>query len=378
MKNVKLTYVLAVLLTMLCALASCTQSGGYSESGGEAIAMRYSELLRLKDCQGYVSAEIINPWDTTKLLHRYILVEADGSMPESLPEGDVVRIPLQKSVVSTSVHCSLINELGAYRAIRGVCDADYLYLKALKDDIKAGNVADVGSSMEPDIEKLIDLSPDAVLMSPYESSGSYGKLGKLGIPLIECADYMEQTALGRAEWIRLFGLLYGQQAKADSIFSCVEKAYLSLRDSASAMKEHPTVLTEMKSGSTWYVAGGNSYVARLLKDAGADYIFKDEPSAGSVPYDPEMVFYRGQKADYWLVKYNQPTVMTKDQLAQQWTLNMQMDAYRNGRVFGVNLSRGTFYEETPFHPELLLRDLVSIFHPGANGARTMRYYQQIR
>ena len=119
-------------------------------------------------------------------------------------------------------------------------------------------------------------------------------------------------------------------------------------------------------------------MARLLKDAGADYIFKDEPSAGSVPYDPEMVFYRGQKAGYWLVKYNQPTVMTKEQLAQQWTLNMQMDAYRNGRVFGVNLSRGTFYEETPFHPELLLRDLVSIFHPGANGARTMRYYQQIR
>lgn len=372
------SHLLFILFVLLCIMTSCGQQKGYSNFEGEDITMHYSELLRLKNCKSYITAEIINPWDTTKLLHRYVLVGADNDLPEAIPEGDVVRIPLQKSVVTTSVHCSLIDRLGAYDAIKGVCDADYLYLSKLKEDIKAGKVADIGSSMEPNIEKLIDLSPDAILMSPYENSGSYGKLGKLGIPLIECADYMEQTPLGRAEWMRFYALLYGQQENVDKIFSLIEQEYLSLRDNAAKATEHPTVVTEMKSGSTWYVAGGNSYVARFLKDAGADYIFKDEPSAGSVPYDPEVVFDRGQKADYWFIKYNQPNDMTMEQLSQQWTLNSQMQAFKNGNVYGVNLSEGTFYEETPFYPNLLLRDYISIFHPQLLKDYKPRYYRQIQ
>lgn len=109
--------------------------------------------------------------------------------------------------------------------------------------------------MNPDIEKVIDMHPDGILLSPYENSGGYGRIEKLNIPILECADYMETSALGRAEWVRFYGLLFGKEAEADSLFAGVEEAYLSLRNQVKDITPKPTVITELKTGGTWYVPG---------------------------------------------------------------------------------------------------------------------------
>lgn len=250
-------------------------------------------------------------------------------------------------------------------------------MKEIHHDIKYGRITDLGNSMTPNIEKIMDLSPDAILLSPFENSGSYGKLGSLHIPLIECADYMETSALGRAEWIRFYGLLFGKREAADSIFAVTEKRYNDLCEEVKQTKTHPTVFTEMKSGSTWYVAGGNSYVGRLLKDAGADYIFKDVKASGSVPMSPEVVFDRCQDADFWLVKYNMPEDMGRKQFAEEWVRTPQIKAFAKENVYGVNLSRKLFYEETPFHPDVLLSDYVFIFHPELQNGYKLKYYSRL-
>ncbi|MBQ0073311.1 MAG: ABC transporter substrate-binding protein [Prevotella sp.] len=358
-------------------LFSCTGTKTDLSDSGMPIAMRYADFLSLSESDGIVTATITNPWDTTRILHRYVLVPSDQDLLAQLPEGDVIRTPLQRSVVYTSVHCSLVNQLGAYKGIAGVCDADYIYLDKIQRDVKAGLMRNIGNSMSPDMEQLIDLSPDAILLSPFENSGSYGKLGKMGIPLIECADYMETSPLGRAEWMRFYGLLYGRRHEADSIFATIEKEYNSLKALAAKEKAKPSIVADTKVGATWYIAGANSTMGRLYADAGGAYLFADEPSNGAVPYDPEVAFDKAQQADLWLIKYNQATDMTKEQLAQAWPNNARMKAFKDNNIYACNLTASLFYEETPFHPELLLKELIHIFHPHLLPDYKARYFFQI-
>jgi len=383
MKNLCIVITLAVL----SVLASC-KGGSTAAFNEEDIDLRYARLLTLKQGDGYIVAEVKDPWKEApsnsplqgegRLLHRYILVPRDAEVPKNLPQGELVRTPLQKTIVYTSVHTGLIDELGGYDAIKGVCDKEYMYLDKIQADVASGKITDCGLGTNPDLEKIIDLNPDAILLSPFENAGSYGKLGKLGIPIIECADYMENSALGRAEWMRFYGLLLGKEKEAESLFRAVEDDYNATKALVGDIKDKPTVVTEKKYGSTWYVAGANSTVGGLLADAGADYIFSDEPASGSVPYSPEVVFDRAQQADVWMFKYNQAVDITSQQLAGEWGNYGKMKAFTTGNVYQCNLSLVPYYEEAPFHPNILLKEYVKILHPDVLKGYELRYYKKLK
>lgn len=362
-------------LFSLLLLASC--AGGSSVSFEETtVETRYAQLLRLTEGEGYVCAEVVNPWDTTKVLHRYILVERDAKMPDHLPEGDVVRVPLTNIAVASAVHCSLIDQLGGYASIGGVCDLQYINMPKVQSDYRQGRIKNVGDSMNPNVEAVIDMQPDAILLSPFQNSGSYGKLGKLNIPVIECADYMETGPLARAEWMRFYGMLVGCAAKADSLFADVEKRYNDLKDRVGQLPKdkRPTVAVDVKYGSVWYVPGGQSTIGRLLADAGAAYVYGDTKESGSLEFSPETVFERSADADFWVLRYSQATPKTYDELAADYANNANMRAFREHRVFGCNNATSRFYEETPFHPDLLLSDFISIFHPDLLPSYQRRYF----
>lgn len=367
-----------IILLLAVILTGCGKGDRHHDDGGTPVEMRYAKLLTVRDNGEYVTVQVTDPWDSTRVLHRYVLVSRDKELPGNLPEGDVVRVPLKNAVVYTSVHCGLISELGSYASIRGVCDLQYINMSQLHKDVEKGRIRDLGESMTPNIEGIMEMQPDAILLSPFENNGGYGKVGKMGIPLIECADYMENTPLGRAEWVRFYGLLFGRQREADSLFASVEKRYNELKaESRRMMKargKKPTVVTEMKIGSTWYVAGGESTVGILIRDAGGDYIFKDVKEKGALPYNPEAVYEQAKDADVWLIKYNQATDMTLDDLKSLWAVNARMRAFTTGGTYGCNLSRTQFYEETPFHPDVLLSEYVNILN-GAVGV--LKYYKKL-
>lgn len=363
------------LSAVLLILASCKGSSTATIlDNAVSVEMKYSQLLKIQQGDGFVLAEIKNPWDTTKMLHSYILVPKDREIPANIPQGEIIRTPLSNSVFYTSVHATLIDTFGAYDAISGVCDGEYMYLDRLRKDIATGKVVDCGNGLNPNIEKIIDLSPDAILLSPFENSGTYGKLGTIGIPIIECADYMETGALGRAEWMRFYGLLVGKQEMADSIFATIENDYNTLKKLVENVKHRPTVVDGKKFGSSWYIAGANSTVGRMISDAGGQYVFNDERATGSVPYDPEKVFDRSQDADIWMLKYRQDAPLTYNQLAKEWANYAQMNAFKNKNVYACNLMKVAFYEETPFYPNILLRDYIKIFHPDVLKDYQSRYF----
>lgn len=372
-------YRITLLFSIVCLLFSCN-SGTDSAQQDNASKMKYAELLSVSKKDSFTVVSISDPWHSGKVLHQYILVPKDQSVPRNLPKGDVIRTPLHSTAVFSSVHCGLLDEIGAFNTITGVCDAQYIYMEKVQQALATKSISDFGSSMAPNIEKIMERHPEAILLSPFENSGSYGKLGKVGITLIECADYMETSPLGRAEWIKFYGLLTGKEHTADSIFSVVEANYNSIKARVAKEKTRPTVVTEMKSGNTWYIAGNRSTVGRLIADAGGKYIFSDVNTSGSQPFSPEKAFMRAQKADIWLIKYNYATDMTKQALADEWTSNKYMKAFTLGNVYGCNMAYARLFEETPFHPDIMLAEYANIFHPGLlkdyNNGGT-KYYKRI-
>lgn len=371
---------LAALLALAFGAASCgggKQSVPAAEHSSEANLVKEARLLRIfnRDSLGFVAVEVVNPWDTTRLLGSYALYE--GERPTSIPSGYTpLQVPLTRTLVYSGVHTGLLDELGRLDAVAGVADGEYFTQQPMASWVRSGKVVNVGPSASPSLEAIVALKPQAVFLSPFENAGT-GVVGEAGVPLIQCADYMEATPKGRAEWVKLFGLLFGASDKADSIYSAVSGEYDRLTSMASKSEHKPLVLTEMLTDGYWFVPGGKSYAARLLQDAGAAYPWAANASSGSLQLDFSSVYARAADADVWLVRsYGRD--LTLADLRSNYTLNGQFKAFKEGNVWCANTSVVPLFEEFPFHPERLLREYVAIFHPELLPNEPLRYFKKMK
>ncbi|MDR0536633.1 MAG: ABC transporter substrate-binding protein [Tannerellaceae bacterium] len=366
-----------LLLVMICLASACSRAGKSSPNDAVPVDIRHAKGLCVSRSDDYVTVEITDPWNADKLLQRYILIERSKSIPEKLPQGTVIRTPIRRLAVYTAVHAAMIEELDETQSIIGVCEPDYITLPSIKRGIADGTMADLGMSSSPNIEKMLDTGVEYIIATPFQNA-DYGAAGKTGIPIIEGADYMEITPLGRAEWIRFFGLLFCKEAKADSIFSTTESQYTELKALVSQSTSNPTVLSEQKYGSSWYVPGHDSYIANFFRDAGATYLFDDVAGTGSVPLSFETVLDRAIHADIWLIKYNSLQNKTYRELRGEYSLYEKFDAFKNRNIFTCNTGSKPYYEESPVHPDYLLRDYIHIFHPDILPDYILKYYERMQ
>lgn len=431
-------YIFGALLALL-VLTAC--QGGKTTAGeaeeGDTLKMKYAKLLTIvkhgekgtaslnNDAEDaeyqYAEVNVANPWKAGTLLHRYILIPKGKEGDETVARlalqrtsgmgctTDTVRTPVERSAVFIAPHCQLMYELGCQQAIRGVCDLDYINIpdvkkraalsrntaarKASVGNVSAGkasvgnSIVDCGSSMAPDIERIIALKPEAILLSPFENSGGYGKLDKLHIPIIEAADYMESSPLGRAEWMKFYGMLFKKdgnapktalpascEPKADSLFAKIEKEYLKLKAKAAGYPKGLSILTERKTGNVWYVPGGQSTIGILLKDANARYIFEDDEHSGSLAMSPEQILAKGKQVDVWAFKYFGGAPLSQAQLLQEYDGYKALAAFNRGNIYQVDTSMVPYFELTSFHPELLLREFIILAHGERFGK--LRFYKK--
>ena len=405
----KKLYILLCGATAALLMAACQggKTAAADAEAGDTLEMKYAKLLTIvkhgdgEEASGaaegidyqYAEAIIANPWKAGTMLHRYILIpkgkEGDKTvamLARRRSTGarcttDTVRTPVESNLVFTAPHCQLLTELGCQNAITGVCDKDYINIPDIKSraqaDAKVAHpIMDCGSSMQPDIERIIALHPEALLISPFENSGGYGKLDKLRIPVIETADYMETSPLGRAEWIKLYGLLLGS-SKADSLFSAIEKEYLQLKAEAAKLPLGLSILTERKTGNVWYVPGGKSTMGILLRDAHARYIFADDTHSGSLSMSPEQIIAKGNQVDVWAFKYFGGNALTKQDLLAEYQGYQALKAFQTGTVYETDTSCEPYFELTSFHPEILLREFIILSHPKAGDKfGKLRFYKK--
>ena len=475
----KKLYILLCGATVALLMAACQggKTAAADAEAGDTLEMKYAKLLTIvkhgdgeeasDEAEGidyqYAEAIIANPWKAGTMLHRYILIpkgeEGDKTvamLARRRSTGarcttDTVRTPVERSAVFIAPHCQLMYELGCQQAIRGVCDLNYINIpdvrkraasagkasagnafagKASAGNASSGNafsgnafaqnsIVDCGSSMAPDIERIIAMKPEAILVSPFENSGGYGKLDRLHIPIIEAADYMESSPLGRAEWMKFYGMLFGKaknisttaagkaseatagkaseatagkaseaaagkaseatlpascELRADSLFAQIEKEYLDLKAEAGKLPKGLSILTERKTGGVWYVPGGQSTIGILLKDANARYIFSDDKHSGSLPMSPEQILAKGSQVDVWAFKYFGGAPLSQVQLLQEYDGYKALAAFNRGNIYQVDTSTVPYFELTSFHPELLLREFIILAHGERFGK--LRFYKK--
>lgn len=462
----KKLYILLCGATAALLMAACQggKTAAADAEAGDTLEMKYAKLLTIvKHGDGeetsdaaegidyqYAEAIIANPWKAGTMLHRYILIPKGKEGDETVARlalqrtsgmgctTDTVRTPVERSAVFIAPHCQLMYELGCQQAIRGVCDLNYINIpdvrkraasagnasagKAFAGNAFAGNasaenasaqnsIVDCGSSMAPDIERIIALKPEAILVSPFENSGGYGKLDKLHVPIIEAADYMESSPLGRAEWMKFYGMLFGKnknisttaaveaseaaagkaseatagkaseatlpascELRADSLFAQIEKEYLNLKAEAGKLPKGLSILTERKTGNVWYVPGGQSTIGILLKDANARYIFSDDQHSGSLAMSPEQILAKGSQVDVWAFKYFGGAPLSQAQLLQEYDGYKALAAFNRGNIYQVDTSTVPYFELTSFHPELLLREFIILAHGERFGK--LRFYKK--
>ena len=404
-------HLLLIVLTAL--LVSC---GGRrttaSQETGDTVAFKYATLLTVVHHQDYTEVMLNNPWKEGMTLHRYLLVP-DSINPQDISltshhsplTSTIVRTPLSRSVIFTTVHCAMLMSLDKEDCISGVADLKYIKIPWIQEQVKAGRIIDVGEGMSPMVEKIIDQRPDALFLSPFENSGGYGRLEEIGIPIIECAEYMEPSPLARAEWLRFYGMLFGCEQKADSLFAVVDSSYNALKglftvdslqftDDLLASPSKPSeyssvnrklstvnkkkVLLDKVTGSVWYVPGGKSTIGQMIQDAGGNYPWADDNHSGSVSLPFEAVLEKAGDADIWLFRYSSDHDITPDELLSEHHGYRQFKAFRSGQAYGCDVERSLFYEESPFRPDWLLGDYIHILHPDIPNLPPLRYYKKVK
>lgn len=340
--------ILLLLLAASCRMPSTMPQGGI---------MEYATGLYLEENGSGFEAFVANPWKDGAVLSSY---RFDGSF--------------DRVVVMSNNIARLMVELGLEDCIAGVCEPENITDSTVCARLRSGRIADCGNSMYPTIERIMELHPDAILVTPFEDSG-YGQLESTGIPLVECADYMETSALGRAEWMRFYGRLFGAGDKADTLFRQVRDSYETLKEMAARTTLRPKVMLDTRSGSAWYVAGGKSTIAQVISDAGAVYAFGDSERSGSVPMSFESVYAKASDSDVWLLKNSTSGRLTYGLLEQDFGSYREFRPFRERNIWVCDVYRVPYFEETAFHPEYLLGEFMTIFHPELSFSR--RFYHPL-
>ncbi|MCQ2057008.1 MAG: ABC transporter substrate-binding protein [Bacteroidaceae bacterium] len=343
-----------LLKALAClSLSACISPG----TGFDRGCMEYASLLGMQDSCNVLEVAIANPWKEGSILQELALDRT-----------------FERVVVTSNNLAALMVELGVADHIAGVCEPEYIFDPTIHAMIDESLIADCGSGMYPNIEKILEISPDAIFVSPFEGNG-YAQLEKLGIPLIQCADYMETSPLGRAEWIRFYGRLFGAENKADSLFNVIRDRYESLAGLTSDFHDNPKVMLDTRSGSAWYTAGGMSTIGTMLADAGADYAFADMSGSGSIPLAFESVYEKAQDSDIWFLKNSTSGNLTYGQLEKDFSGYSRFLPFQNRKIWVCDVYRTPYFEETAFHPELLLNDFIAIIHP--ESGLTANYYHPL-
>lgn len=317
-----------------------------------------------------------NSSDTTAVFH------LSRTLPSRIigPGNYVVHIPCKSIAALSSIYAQAIYELGCLGSLTAIDNADYITNEHVLSAIVGKKLPELAKTPNIDVEQALLLAPDIVFTYGMgDGSGPDARLEQAGIPVAVSVDHLEETPLARAEWIKFFGEFVGRREVADSLFLKTEKGYQANKLRASQYTDRPTVFCEIKYSDAWYMPGGRSYVAALLRDAGADYLWAGDSHAGSLPLTFEEVFKRARDADFWI---HLSMIRSKAELLSFERRYASFRAYKEGNLYNNTLftnSKGysSYWESGMLHPDRILSDLVSIFH-GVQEDAPFYYYEKIR
>ncbi len=362
-------------------LSALTSDSVFSKS-----TVQYAKGFEITYYDNYKEIKVYNPWQKAdNVQYKYILINRFMQVPESLStDAQIIEVPVERIVCLSTTHIAFVDFINETNSIVGVAGTKFTNNKNVRKLINQGEIADVGYDKNLNYELLISLKPDIVMTYGVgsETANYINKLNELGIKVIINAEYLEQTPLAKAEWLKFVAAFYNKEKIANKQFSLIENEYNSLKfrlQSIDSIKPKPTVLTNTPMNDIWYVPGGNSYVAKLINDAGGKYMWDNNKSRESIALSIEAVFEKAHDADVWINPGSANNI--QDIVAVDERLK-NFKAYKNNNIFNNNAIQNEFgsndyWESGLINPHIILKDLIYIFHPEVLPEYQLVYYKKL-
>jgi iron complex transport system substrate-binding protein len=378
--------VIFVLVTILILFESC---GGKKEShhnasiiDNRALTSKAERFSIIKN-GNFSTVTVINPWQGANNVNIvYNLVKRGSELPDGMDSSMVIFVPLKKIVCMSTTHIAMISALGEENTIAGMSGNGFIFSGSLLRNIDKGMIEDVGFEANLNKELILKISPDLIMMYGIgsESAGYVGKIKELGVKIVFNADYLETDPLSKAEWIKLFGALYCKESLADSIYNSEVETYNKLKSYINQnISDRPKVLLGLPFKDTWYVSPGNSFISKLISDAGGNYLWQNTESSVSMPLGIENVYLCALNADYWL---NIGSVNTRDEISLVDLRLEGLPCFKNGNLYNNNKritanGGNDYWESGSLFPHVILKDMASILHPELFTDYELFYYKKI-
>jgi iron complex transport system substrate-binding protein len=378
----KSVFIRVILFLVLIPFIGCKKS---SENSKNTLAnfensIHYAKGLEIYKQHGFSIVKITNPWPKAKEVFTYILQEKNGIIPDSLKQFTVIPIPIQSIVVTSTTHIPSLELLGVENTLVGFPNTDYISSAKTRKLIDAGKVREVGSNESLNTEVLIDMKPDLIVSFGLNNSNpTLENLQKSGLKVMLNGDWTEQSPLGKAEWIKFFGQLYGLDSKANTVFSEIETAYNSTLALVKNANTKPTVLSGAMYQEQWYLPQGESWAALFLKDAQSHYLWANSKGTGSLAVSFEVILEKAQNADFWIAPGDFSSLK---QMSDSNPHYGQFTSFKNKKVYSYSAKKGAkggiiYFEWSPTRPDWVLKDLIKIFHPELLPKHTLFFFQKL-
>ena len=342
--------------------------------------VQYAKGLEIYKYKGFSIIKITNPWPNAKENFTYILKEKNGIIPDSLKQYNQISVPIKSIVVTSTTHIPALELLGVENTLVGFPNTDYISSEKTRKLIDSGKVREVGQNESLNTEVLIDLKPDIIVSFGLNNSNpTLDNLQKSGLKVMLNGDWTEQSPLGKAEWIKFFGALYGVDSKANAVFSQIEKEFNTTLAIAKKASTKPTVLCGAMYQEQWYVPQGESWAALFLKDAQSNYLWSDTKGTGSLSVPFEAVLEKAQNAEFWI---GPGDFLSLKQMSESNPHYNQFAAFKNKKVYSYAAKKGekggiSYFELASSRPDLVLKDLIKITHPELLPDYTLFFYVKL-
>ena len=349
----------------------------------QKLSVAYASGFDVEYHNNYKIVTVINPWQGAQESFRYVLLQCGTPAPQGV-EGAVVEVPVKNIIAMSTTYLPTLEDLGLIDRLIGLDSYMWTTNPAVRTRIESGDIAEIGGGAAVNVELTLDLDPALVMtygtgLADYDT---HPVLLEAGIPVALNGDFVEQSPLGRAEWMKFIALFFNREADAAAQFDTVAMEYHAVAELTATLTERPSVLIGSVYNGTWYVSGGGSYMARLLADAGAAYLWSDEGDVGALPLDFESVYAVAAEAEFWLNPDNSfwfsvENVLDSDPRYGDFAPLKRGQMYNNNARVNEN-GGNAYYEEGAAHPERVLKDLVKILHPHLLPDHELRFYQQVQ
>lgn len=358
-------YILLSLVSFL--FFSCQQKQKKNiENQSPENYIRYATGLSIQKYTNFSIVTVSNPWPTSDKNYTYILHQKAAKIPDSLQKYTAIQVPIKSIVVTSTTHIPALELLEVEDKLIGFPNTDYVSSEKTRTLIETGKVREIGTNQSLNTEVLLDMQPDVIIGFGVDGEKkTYDNLQQNGLKILYNGDWTEQHPLGRAEWIQLFGVLFGLEEKADKVFKNIENDYLEAIELAKKATSKPTILSGAIYQDQWYLPQGKSWAAQFLDNAKGDYLWASSEGTGSLSLSFETVLEKAQNADFWIG----PGQFTSFEQLEKANPNYKhFNAVQNKNVYSFSSKKGKtggviYYELASNRPDLVLKDLIKILHP---------------